>query len=156
MSSLPSGLRSLSAEEAEDVLCIYRRALARINQGGTARAEAFRLLPSVGPAEHSTNSCGPVLLNLGPNWVQAGESSLATAQPGNTKVGAGLCRWSADEPRLQLAHRFGVAVTLRPSSSSAGRIGQQIGAAGLLPPGLPPDSVAPSGIRRNGIALEIA
>lgn len=33
MSSLPSGLRSLSAEEAEDVLCIYRRALARINQG---------------------------------------------------------------------------------------------------------------------------
>jgi hypothetical protein len=38
MSSLPSGLRSLSAEEAEDVLCIYRRALARIRQGGTGPA----------------------------------------------------------------------------------------------------------------------
>jgi hypothetical protein len=33
MSSLPPELRSLSADEAEDVLCIYRRALARIRRG---------------------------------------------------------------------------------------------------------------------------
>jgi hypothetical protein len=31
MSSLPAGLRSLSAEEAEDLLCIYRKTLARIH-----------------------------------------------------------------------------------------------------------------------------
>jgi hypothetical protein len=30
MSSLPAGLRSLSAEEAEDLLCIYRKTLACI------------------------------------------------------------------------------------------------------------------------------
>jgi hypothetical protein len=31
MSCLPAGLRSLSAEEAEDLLCIYRKTLARIH-----------------------------------------------------------------------------------------------------------------------------
>jgi hypothetical protein len=31
MTSLPAGLRSLSAEEAEDLLCIYRKTLARIH-----------------------------------------------------------------------------------------------------------------------------
>ena len=32
MSCLPAGLRSLSAEEAEDLLCIYRKTLARIHR----------------------------------------------------------------------------------------------------------------------------
>jgi hypothetical protein len=31
ITSLPAGLRSLSAEEAEDLLCIYRKTLARIH-----------------------------------------------------------------------------------------------------------------------------